>query len=155
MYVFSPCHAFFNLDVVQIINNRIRATTYLCTTSLIRAITPRLGRFLGPQGLMPSERRGTVTDDITGYMDRIQGTSEWRADKQGNIHMPIGTVCIFVPSMAHSSNLSFRCLLTLMRSLETSSTLCSPLKKRLVTSRRAGTRTANKVCIHGTQLSAG
>ncbi|KAF9270815.1 ribosomal protein L1 [Marasmius fiardii PR-910] len=75
-----------------ILNNRIRATTYLSTTSLIRAITPRLGRFLGPQGLMPSERRGTVTDDITGYIERIQGTSEWKADKKGNIHMPIASM---------------------------------------------------------------
>jgi large subunit ribosomal protein L1 len=41
---------------------------------------------------MPSERRGTVTDDIAGYIQRIQGTSEWRADKTGNIHMPIAMV---------------------------------------------------------------
>jgi len=38
---------------------------------------------------MPSERRGTVTDDIAGYIQRMKGTSEWRADKTGNIHMPI------------------------------------------------------------------
>ncbi|KAJ8076475.1 hypothetical protein PM082_000898 [Marasmius tenuissimus] len=75
-----------------ILNNRIRATTYLSTPALIRAITPRLGRFLGPQGLMPSERRGTVTDDIAGYLERIQGTSEWKADKKGNIHMPIASM---------------------------------------------------------------
>ncbi|KAK7058620.1 hypothetical protein VNI00_002256 [Paramarasmius palmivorus] len=75
-----------------ILSNRIRGTTYLCATSLIRAITPRLGRFLGQQGLMPSERRGTVTDDIAGYMQRIQGTEEWKADKHGNIHMPIASM---------------------------------------------------------------
>ncbi|KAJ3721946.1 ribosomal protein L1-like protein [Lentinula raphanica] len=80
------------IEGVCILNNRIRATTYLSTTSLIRAITPRLGRFLGQQGLMPSERRGTVTDDIAGYIERIQGTSEWKADKTGNIHMPIGSM---------------------------------------------------------------
>jgi large subunit ribosomal protein L1 len=72
-----------------IINNRFQATTILCTTALIKAITPRLGRVLGPLGLMPSERRGTVTDDIAGYIERIRGTSEWRADKAGNIRMPI------------------------------------------------------------------
>ncbi|KAF8899157.1 50S ribosomal protein L1 [Infundibulicybe gibba] len=75
-----------------IINNRFRATTILSTTALIRAITPKLGRFLGPLGLMPSERRGTVTDDIAGYIQRIQGTSEWRADKAGNIRTPIATM---------------------------------------------------------------
>ncbi|KAF8665507.1 hypothetical protein AX16_000522 [Volvariella volvacea WC 439] len=72
-----------------VINNRFKATTILCTPALIRAITPRLGRVLGPLGLMPSERRGTVTDDIAGYIQRIQGTSEWRADKSGNIRVPI------------------------------------------------------------------
>ncbi|KAK1218496.1 hypothetical protein PQX77_018822 [Marasmius sp. AFHP31] len=87
-----------------ILNNRIRATTYLSTPALIRAITPRLGRFLGPQGLMPSERRGTVTDDIAGYLERIQGTSEWKADKKGNIHMPIASVSLDSPPRSSFSN---------------------------------------------------
>lgn len=75
-----------------ILSNRVRATTILCTTSLIRTITPKLGRFLGPLGLMPSERRGTVTDDIAGYIQRIHGTSEWRADRAGSIRAPIATM---------------------------------------------------------------
>ncbi|KAF8240734.1 ribosomal protein L1, partial [Tricholoma matsutake] len=75
------------MDVV--LHNRFQATTILCTTALIKAITPKLGRVLGPLGLMPSERRGTVTDDIAGYLQRIRGTSEWKADKSGNIHMSI------------------------------------------------------------------
>ncbi|KAE9409245.1 50S ribosomal protein L1 [Gymnopus androsaceus JB14] len=89
----AGAHIVGGIELIEgILNNRIRATTYLCTTSLIRAITPRLGRFLGQQGLMPAERRGTVTDDIAGYIERIQGTSEWKADKTGNIHMPIGSM---------------------------------------------------------------
>lgn len=72
-----------------IINNRFNATTILCTPALIRSITPKLGRVLGPLGLMPSERRGTVTDDIASYLQKIQGTSEWRADKSGNIRVPV------------------------------------------------------------------
>ncbi|KAF5374989.1 hypothetical protein D9758_000527 [Tetrapyrgos nigripes] len=87
----AGAHIVGGLELIDgIVNNRIRATTYLCTSPLIRAITPRLGRFLGPQGLMPSQRRGTVTDDIPSYMNRLQGTSEWKADKRGNIHMPLG-----------------------------------------------------------------
>lgn len=42
---------------------------------------------------MPSERRGTVTDDIAGYIQRLHGTSEWRADRTGNIRTPIAAVC--------------------------------------------------------------
>lgn len=41
---------------------------------------------------MPSERRGTVTDDFAGYLERIRGTSEWKADKAGNIRVPIALV---------------------------------------------------------------
>jgi large subunit ribosomal protein L1 len=80
------------LTYMQILNNRHRATTILCTPALIRTITPRLGRFLGPLGLMPSERRGTVTEDIAGYIGRLRGTSEWRADRKGSIRAPIATV---------------------------------------------------------------
>ncbi|KAJ3571558.1 hypothetical protein NP233_g3677 [Leucocoprinus birnbaumii] len=72
-----------------IVNGRVKATTILCSPALIKAITPKLGRILGPLGLMPSERRGTVTDDFAGYLERIRGTSEWRADKAGNIRTPI------------------------------------------------------------------
>ncbi|KIK70480.1 hypothetical protein GYMLUDRAFT_32503 [Collybiopsis luxurians FD-317 M1] len=97
----AGAHIVGGIELIDgILNNRIRATTYLCTTALIRAITPRLGRFLGQQGLMPSERRGTVTDDIAGYLERIQGTSEWKADKTGNIHMPIGSMHFTVDEIA-------------------------------------------------------
>ncbi|KAJ7508657.1 ribosomal protein L1-like protein [Mycena galericulata] len=72
-----------------ILSNRLKANTILCTPSLIRAITPRLGRYLGPMGLMPTERRGTVTDDVEGYIKRIKSSSEWKADRAGNIRMPV------------------------------------------------------------------
>ncbi|KAF7303025.1 hypothetical protein MKEN_01265500 [Mycena kentingensis (nom. inval.)] len=73
-----------------VLSGRLRANTILCTPDLIKAITPRLGRFLGPMGLMPSTRRGTVTDDIEGYVKRVKGSTEWKADRAGNIRMPIG-----------------------------------------------------------------
>ncbi|KAI0094501.1 ribosomal protein L1-like protein [Irpex rosettiformis] len=72
-----------------VINGTHKATMFLCTPDLIRTITPRLGRILGPRGLMPSERRGTVTEDIAGYIRRLKGTSEWAGDQQGTIRQPI------------------------------------------------------------------
>lgn len=75
---------------MQVISGKHQATTILCSPSLIRAITPKLGRILGPKGLMPSERRGTVTDDIVGYIQRLSGSAEWRGDKGGAIRMPVG-----------------------------------------------------------------
>ncbi|EJF67106.1 ribosomal protein L1 [Dichomitus squalens] len=78
------------LELVEgIISGRHQATMFLCSRALIRPITPRLGRVLGPRGLMPSERRGTVTDDIAGYIRRLKGTSEWKGDKEGTIRQPI------------------------------------------------------------------
>jgi large subunit ribosomal protein L1 len=80
--------------LLKIISGKHQATTILCTSALIRAITPKLGRVLGPKGLMPSERRGTVTDDVAGYIKKLSGSTEWRGDKAGAIRMPIGKVRI-------------------------------------------------------------
>ncbi|TFY79445.1 hypothetical protein EWM64_g4572 [Hericium alpestre] len=78
------------LELVEgVLSGRHQATLFLCTPSLIRAVTPRLGRVLGPRGLMPSERRGTVTENIAGYIRRLQGTNEWKGDKAGTIRAPI------------------------------------------------------------------
>lgn len=78
------------------ISGRYQATTILCTSALIRAITPKLGRVLGPRGMMPSERRGTVTDDIAGFLKRLQGTEEWKGDKAGTIRTPVAKVYSFI-----------------------------------------------------------
>ena len=65
---------------------------YLCTPELIRQVAQKLGRVLGPLGLMPSERRGTVTDDIAGFVRKLQGTTEWKGDQAGAIRQPIAKV---------------------------------------------------------------
>jgi large subunit ribosomal protein L1 len=53
----------------------------------------RLGKVLGPRGLMPNPRSGTVTNDITRAVKEIKGGRvEFRLDKTGVIHAPIGKV---------------------------------------------------------------
>jgi large subunit ribosomal protein L1 len=53
----------------------------------------RLGRILGPKGLMPNPKAGTVTMDVSRAVTEIKaGKIEYRLDKSNIIHVPIGKV---------------------------------------------------------------
>jgi len=57
------------------------------------ALVGRVGRVLGPRGLMPNPKTGTVTPDVGRAVTEVKGGRvEYRTDRFGNVHVPVGRV---------------------------------------------------------------
>ena len=68
-------------------------------------VVGRLGKVLGPKGLMPSPKAGTVTMDVTQAVNEIKaGKVEYRLDKTNIIHCPIGKVSFGAEKLSDNLN---------------------------------------------------
>ncbi|WP_165220047.1 50S ribosomal protein L1 [Aquisphaera insulae] len=76
----------------------------LATPDMMGIVGP-LGRVLGPRGLMPSPRSGTVTADITSAVKEFKaGKIEFRNDKGGNVAVPVGKISFTEDQLVENIN---------------------------------------------------
>jgi large subunit ribosomal protein L1 len=76
----------------------------LATPDMMGVVGP-LGRVLGPRGLMPSPRSGTVTTDITAAVREFKaGKIEFRNDKGGNVAVPVGKLAFSEEQLTENIN---------------------------------------------------
>ncbi len=63
-------------------------------------VVGKLGQLLGPRGLMPNPKSGTVTTDVAKTVAEFKaGRVEYRNDRYGNVHIPVGRVSFEVPAL--------------------------------------------------------
>jgi large subunit ribosomal protein L1 len=84
---------FVGVEYVQKIKDGWLDTDVIVATPDVMGQLGQLGRVLGPRGLMPNPKAGTVTLDVTKAVREIKaGKIEFRVDKTGNVHAPVGKV---------------------------------------------------------------
>jgi large subunit ribosomal protein L1 len=76
----------------------------IATPDMMRSVG-KLGKVLGPRGLMPNPKTGTVTNDIAQAVKEVKaGKVEFRVDKTGVIHVPVGKVSFEQDKLVENAN---------------------------------------------------
>jgi large subunit ribosomal protein L1 len=121
-------------DVVNRIQteNWIDYDAVIATPDMMRSVG-RLGKVLGPRGLMPNPKTGTVTTDVRNAIQEIKaGKVEFRVDKTGVIHAPVGKVSFASNHLFENANSLIQAVIKAKPSVAKgkyvkSATLCSTM----------------------------
>jgi large subunit ribosomal protein L1 len=80
-------------DYIEKIQNGWTGVDVIVATPDVMGQLGKVGKILGPRGLMPNPKSGTVTMDVAKAVREVKaGKIEFRVDKAGNIHAPVGKV---------------------------------------------------------------
>ncbi len=94
---------FAGIEYVQKLKDGWLECDVIVATPDVMADLAQLGRILGPRGLMPNPKAGTVTMDVARAVREIKaGKIEFRVDKTGNVHAPIGKIQFSAQQLAEN-----------------------------------------------------
>jgi large subunit ribosomal protein L1 len=92
---------FVGIEYVQKLKDGWLECDVIVATPDVMGQLGQLGRILGPRGLMPNPKAGTVTMDVAKAVREIKaGKIEFRVDKTGNVHAPIGKASFTADQLA-------------------------------------------------------
>src|SRR5579872_5662996 len=78
-------------DIIEKVTGGFQDFDVAIATPAAMAEVRKLGKVLGPRGLMPNPKTGTVTDDTAKAVREVKaGRVEFKLDKAGNVHVPVG-----------------------------------------------------------------
>jgi large subunit ribosomal protein L1 len=90
-------------DLVEQIQNGIFNFDVVVAAPDCMGLVGKIGRILGPKGMMPNPKTGTVTADVAQAVKNLQGGQvNYRVDKKGNIHAGVGKVSFAPEAIAEN-----------------------------------------------------
>ncbi len=88
-------------DYIEKIQNGWTDVDVIIATPDVMGKLGKVGKILGPRGLMPNPKSGTVTMDVAKAVKEVKaGKIEFRVDKAGNVHAPVGKVSFAADQLA-------------------------------------------------------
>src|SRR5881275_3193411 len=91
-------------DLIKKVQDGFQDFDVAVATPTAMAEVRKLGKVLGPRGLMPNPKTGTVTEDTAKAVKEVKaGRVEFKIDKAGNVHVPIGKVSFTPQQIAENA----------------------------------------------------